>query len=100
VTTKTPTTASVQRTPFSVTTSQTRGAVPSVITARGHYDPATTRGAVCFLVEGPESHRSCWVEDGNGPALRVEPFYLGTPGIYTFELVGERQRARTEVVIY
>lgn len=67
---------------------------------RGHYDPDTTRGTVCFIVGGPETHSSCWVEEGLGPATHVEPFYLAVPGIYTFELRGERQKATTTVVIY
>lgn len=73
--------------------------MPVQVNVSGRYDPETVRGAVCFIIDGPEFHTSCWFEDGLGAALHVEHFYIGTGGEYTIEMRNERQRATTHFIV-
>ena len=77
---------------------------PLVVTVR-----TAETGPICVVIEGPESHLSCWVKQPSNPAikLRGDPpvkavkFTLGVPGEYIVwaELRRKKHAEMTVIVL-
>ena len=66
---------------------------PLVVTIR-----TAETGEICVVIEGPESHLSCWVKQppssqfrGDPPVKRL-PFILGVPGEYSVRVEHQRKK--------
>ena len=67
---------------------------PLVVTIR-----TASTGEICVVIEGPESHLSCWVKQPPNPAIKLRgdppvkrlPFILGVPGEYSVRVEHQRK---------
>jgi hypothetical protein len=64
--------------------------VPVRLTLRGRYDHTAVHGTVCFLIEGAESHTSCWLAEEEDRPVIVRSFLLEHAGDYLIEMRGEK----------
>ena len=74
---------------------------PLVVTIR-----TASTGEICVVIEGPESHLSCWVKQpanpdvkfrGDPPVKRL-PFILGVPGEYSVR-AEHRRKIHAEMLV-